>query len=137
MFRLPDREVFPSGKACIRHESRFFAVLLPFRATLRKGSFRFVERKADMTEKRIGIVGIVIEDFACTERVNAVLHEYAGLIVGRMGIPYRERGVSVISLIVDGSNDDLSAMTGKLGRVSGASVKSMITKDVHPSLQQD
>ena len=87
-----------------------------------------------MMEKRIGIVGIVIEDIACTERVNAVLHEYAGLIVGRMGIPYRERGVSVITLIVDGSNDDISALTGRLGRVAGVSVKSMVTKETHPSL---
>ncbi|MGD9154923.1 MAG: iron-only hydrogenase system regulator, partial [Bacillota bacterium] len=77
------------------------------------------------------IVGIVIEDLSCAERVNAVLHEYSGLIVGRMGIPYRERGVSVISLIVDGSNDEISALTGKLGRVCGASVKSMITKNNH------
>ena len=80
-------------------------------------------------DKRIGIVGIVIEDLSCVERVNVVLHEYASLIVGRMGIPYRERGVSVISLIVDGSNDEISAMTGKLGRVAGTSVKSMITKN--------
>ena len=79
-------------------------------------------------DKRIGIVGIVIEDFSCVERVNVVLHEYAGLIVGRMGLPYKERGVSVISLIVDGSNDEISALTGKLGRIAGASVKSMITK---------
>jgi putative iron-only hydrogenase system regulator len=79
-------------------------------------------------DKRIGIVGIVIEDFSCVERVNSVLHEYAGLIVGRMGLPYRERGISVISLIVDGSNDEISALTGKLGRITGASVKSMITK---------
>jgi putative iron-only hydrogenase system regulator len=87
---------------------------------------------ADMeiqVDKRIGIVGIVIEDLSCAERVNAVLHEYAGLIVGRMGIPYREREVSVISLIVDGSNDEISALTGKLGRVGGASVKSMVTKN--------
>lgn len=80
-------------------------------------------------EKRIGIVGIVIEDLSCVESVNAILHEYAGLIVGRMGIPYRERGVSVISMIVDGSNDEISALTGKLGRVVGASVKSMVTKN--------
>ena len=79
-------------------------------------------------DKRIGIVGIVIEDFSCVERVNSVLHEYAGLFVGRMGLPYRERGISVISLIVDGSNDEISALTGKLGRVAGATVKSMITK---------
>ncbi|MGI6123879.1 MAG: TM1266 family iron-only hydrogenase system putative regulator [Acetivibrionales bacterium] len=79
-------------------------------------------------DKRIGVIGIVIEDLSCTERVNAILHDYAGLIVGRMGIPYRERDVSVITLIVDGSNDEISALTGKLGRVSGAAVKSMITK---------
>lgn len=79
-------------------------------------------------EKRIGIVGIVIEDFSCVERVNEVLHEYSQLIIGRMGLPYKERGVSVISLIVDGANDDISALTGKLGRISGASVKSMVTK---------
>lgn len=82
-------------------------------------------------EKRIGIVGIVIEDLECTERINAILHEHAWLIVGRMGIPCKDRGVSVVSLIVDGSNDDISALTGKLGRISGASVKSMITKDAH------
>ena len=81
-------------------------------------------------DKRIGIIGIVIENLSCTEPINAVLHEYAELIIGRMGVPYRERGVSVISLIVDGSNDDISALTGKLGRISGASVKSMITKNV-------
>jgi len=79
-------------------------------------------------DKRIGIIGIVIERFPCVERVNAVLHEYAGLIIGRMGLPYRERGISVISLIVDGSNDEISALTGKLGRITGATVKSMITK---------
>ena len=79
-------------------------------------------------EKRLGIVGIVVEDANCVEKVNLVLHDHAELIVGRMGLPHRERGVSVIALIVDGSNDDISALTGKLGRVSGASVKSMIAK---------
>jgi putative iron-only hydrogenase system regulator len=85
-------------------------------------------------KKRIGIIGIVIEDVESTGQVNAVLHDYAGLIVGRMGIPYRERGVSVITLIVDGSNDDISALTGRLGRIVGVSVKSMVTKETHPSL---
>lgn len=79
-------------------------------------------------DKRIGIIGIVIDDLVSAERVNAILHEHAGLIVARTGIPYRERGVSVISLIVDGSNDEISALTGKLGRISGVAVKSMVTK---------
>lgn len=80
-------------------------------------------------DQRIGIIGIVIEDFSCVERVNNLLHEHAKFIVGRMGIPYKERGVSVITLIVDGSNDEISALTGKLGRISGATVKSMVTKN--------
>lgn len=79
-------------------------------------------------DKRIGIVGIVIEDITAVGQVNETLHEYAELIVGRMGLPYRERGVSVISLILDGTNDEISALTGKLGRIKGISVKSMITK---------
>lgn len=79
-------------------------------------------------EKRIGIVGIVVQDLSSADRVNAVLHEHAGLIVGRMGIPYRERGVSVISLIVDGTNDEISAMTGKLGRIPDVTVKSMVSR---------
>ncbi|MEG0979644.1 MAG: iron-only hydrogenase system regulator [Oscillospiraceae bacterium] len=79
-------------------------------------------------DKRIGIVGIVIEDSEFVAQVNDTLHEYANLIVARMGLPYKERGVSVISLIMDGTNDEISALTGKLGRIKDVSVKSMITK---------
>jgi putative iron-only hydrogenase system regulator len=92
-----------------------------------KGAFILIEGGVFL-EKRLGIVGIVVEDLTCAEKVNAVLHDYAELIVGRMGLPYRDRGVSVIALIVDGTNDEISALTGKLGRISGASVKSMIAK---------
>lgn len=79
-------------------------------------------------EKRIGVVGIVVEDNTAAEKINSILHEYAAIIVGRMGIPYRERGVSVISIIVDGNNDDISALTGKLGRIKNVSVKSALSK---------
>ena len=81
-----------------------------------------------MPEKRIGIIGIVVEDLSSTERVNAILHEHAGIIVGRMGIPYRERGISVISLIVDGTEDTISTMTGKLGRIPKINVKCTLVK---------
>lgn len=81
-------------------------------------------------ETRVGIIGIVIEDPASVEPVNAALHDFAGLIIGRMGIPYRKRGISVISLIVDGNNNEISSLTGKIGRIKGVSVKAMITKDV-------
>ena len=81
-------------------------------------------------DKRIGVIGIVVEDMEVTVRLNEVLHEYSRLIVGRMGIPYRERGVSVISVIVDGDNDEISVMTGKIGRIPGVSVKTALTKGV-------
>ncbi|WP_055665810.1 TM1266 family iron-only hydrogenase system putative regulator [Desnuesiella massiliensis] len=79
-------------------------------------------------DKRVGVIGIVIEEFANAPKVNEVLHNFAQIIVGRMGIPYKERGVSVISLIVDGTTDEISALTGKLGKISGVNVKSAITK---------
>jgi len=79
--------------------------------------------------KRLGVVGVVVEDLSAAEEVNAILHEFANAIIGRMGIPYRERGVSVISLIVDGTGDEISALTGQLGRVSGVSVKTALAKE--------
>jgi putative iron-only hydrogenase system regulator len=79
--------------------------------------------------KRLGVVGIVVEDLSAAEEVNAVLHEYATFIIGRMGIPHRERGVSVISIIVDGATDEISALTGRLGRVRHVAVKTALTRE--------
>ncbi|AKN33079.1 CopG family transcriptional regulator [Clostridium carboxidivorans P7] len=79
-------------------------------------------------EKRIGVVGIVIEDLENASKVNSILHSFANIIVGRMGIPYKEKNISVISLIVDGTSDNISAMTGKLGKIEGVNVKSAITR---------
>lgn len=79
-------------------------------------------------DKRIGVVGIVVEELESAEKVNSTLHEFANIIVGRLGIPYRERGISVISLIVDGTSDEISAMTGKIGKIRGVNVKSAMTK---------
>ena len=73
-----------------------------------------------MIDNRVGVVGIMITDREKqAERVNEILGEFGELIVGRMGIPYRERNVSVIALIVDGSTDELGALTGKLGSIPG------------------
>lgn len=80
------------------------------------------------TNKRLGFIGILVEDLTSVEKVNETLSQYGTLIVGRMGIPYRDRGVSVISLVVDGTNDEVSALTGALGRIPGISVKSMLEK---------
>ncbi|URZ05101.1 TM1266 family iron-only hydrogenase system putative regulator [Clostridium felsineum] len=78
--------------------------------------------------KRIAVVGIILDDINMAQEVNKILHIHSSIIVGRMGLPYRERGISVISLIVDGSMDDLSALTGQLGKIPGVSVKSAVSK---------
>ncbi len=80
-------------------------------------------------EKRIGVIGIIVEDLEVTAKLNAILHDYSHLILGRMGVPYRERMVSVISLIVEGTTDDIGALTGKLGKLPGVNVKSALSKN--------
>lgn len=79
-------------------------------------------------EKRLGVIGIVVENIKSASKVNEILHDYSNIIVGRMGIPYKNRGVSIISLIVDGTTDEISAMTGKLGRINEVSVKTALAK---------
>lgn len=79
-------------------------------------------------QRRIAVVGLVIENREeAAIRVNDVLSKYGGLIVGRMGVPYREKNISIISLIVDGTTDDISSMTGKLGNIKGVKVRSVVT----------
>lgn len=79
-------------------------------------------------EKRIAVVGIIIEDIEKAQDVNEILHVFGKIIVGRIGIPYRDRGINVISIIVDGSMDEIAAMTGKIGKLNGVSVKAAVTK---------
>ncbi len=79
-----------------------------------------------MPDNRIGVVGILVQRSESARNINAILSEYRDVIVGRMGVPYRERGLSVISLIIDGSTDEVGAMTGKLGRLEGVKVKTAL-----------
>lgn len=78
-------------------------------------------------EHRLGVIGIVIEDRQqSAAKVNELLSQFGDLIVGRIGIPHRERGVSVIGLIVEASTDQLGALTGKLGMLPKVRVKSIL-----------
>lgn len=74
-------------------------------------------------ETRVAVVGIIVEKNDSAERINEILHEYGEFIVGRMGIPYRKRNICIISVVVDAPQSVISAMTGKIGRVDGVSVK--------------
>ena len=76
-------------------------------------------------KKRLAVIGIIVEQAESAEDVNDSLHSYREYIVGRMGIPYRQRDMSVISVIVDGPNDVISSMSGKLGMVDGVTSKSV------------
>lgn len=78
---------------------------------------------------RIGVIGILLEETNKIEIVNTILHDYSYIITGRMGIPQPGgRDINVISLVVDGSTDDIGSLTGKLGNVTGVSVKSALSK---------
>lgn len=77
--------------------------------------------------ERLGFVGIVIEDKTSVQSVNEILSAYGQIIRGRMGIPDQQTGEAVIGLIVKGTNDQLGAMTGRLGNLKGVQVKSALT----------
>lgn len=76
------------------------------------------------SNSRVAVIGIVVSKRdEAAGKVNAILSDYAHIIVGRMGIPYEGRGVSVISIIVDGTNDEIGALSGKLGNIKGVKAK--------------
>lgn len=78
--------------------------------------------------KKIALIGIMVEDNKVFQDVNNILHEYSNIIIGRMGIPYREGKINIISLVVDGESDDINSLSGKLGMVDGISAKVMYSK---------
>ena len=74
-------------------------------------------------ETRIAVMGIIVENAASVEALNALLHDYRAYIVGRMGIPYKARGINIISIAIDAPQDKISTLSGKIGALSGISVK--------------
>ena len=70
-------------------------------------------------DTRIALVGIIVDNTNATEKLNTILHEYGQYIIGRMGIPYREKNVSIISVVIDATNDVISSLSGKLGMIEG------------------
>ena len=79
-------------------------------------------------KNRIAVIGIVVSNREeAAKKVNEILSNHGSIIVGRMGIPYKERDMSVMSIIADGSNDEIGALTGKLGNIKGVKVKVALT----------
>lgn len=74
-------------------------------------------------ETRVAVMGIIVENRASTEELNSILHEYGDYIIGRMGVPYREKNINIVSIALDAPQNTISAISGRIGKLSGVSVK--------------
>ncbi|MDC7246662.1 MAG: iron-only hydrogenase system regulator [Sphaerochaetaceae bacterium] len=82
-----------------------------------------------MENRSVGVIAIIVKERkSAANEVNAVLTEYGSVVLGRMGLPYKDRNLNIITLIVDASTDHIGALTGKLGRIEGVTVKSTLAK---------
>lgn len=79
-------------------------------------------------DSRVALIGIMVENPGSIEKMNQLLHEYGSYIIGRMGIPYRERSLSIISIVVDAPMNQISSLSGKLGMLDGISTKTIYSK---------
>ena len=79
-------------------------------------------------DTRVAVISIIVENTEAVENLNSILHNYGRYIIGRMGIPYREKGINIISVAIDAPADAINALSGALGRVSGVSAKVTYSK---------
>lgn len=77
---------------------------------------------------RVAVIGIIVENKDSVQELNAILHEYGEYIIGRMGVPYRARGINVISVAIDAPQTEISALSGKIGSLAGVSAKTAYSK---------
>ena len=82
-----------------------------------------------MTESRVALIGIIVSSKESVEQLNHLLSEYGAYIIGRMGLPYKERNISIISVAIDAPNDVINSLTGKLGMLPGISTKTIYPKN--------
>ncbi len=79
-----------------------------------------------MQENRLAVISIIVEDREVSPRINALLSEFGEFVLGRMGIPYKEKGVSVISIALDALTEVINKLTGKIGMISGVTAKTLM-----------
>ena len=82
-------------------------------------------------ETRIAVMGIIVENVASVEALNSLLHDYRAYIIGRMGIPYKDKGISVVSIAIDAPQDIISTLAGRVGKLDGISVKTAYSSKVY------
>ena len=81
-----------------------------------------------MLEKRLAIISIIVGDRSVSAEINSLLSKFGDFVVGRMGIPYKERGVSVMCIVVDAPSETINTITGRLGMLSGVTAKTLMSK---------
>ena len=74
-------------------------------------------------DSRVAVIGIIVESEESVEELNKILHDYREYIIGRMGVPYKKRGINIISIAIDAPQDKISALSGKIGKLPGISAK--------------
>jgi len=79
-------------------------------------------------ETRVAVISIIVEDATCINELNSLLHEYGEFIIGRMGLPYREKNINIISIAIDAQQNVIATLSGKLGKINGLSVKTAYSK---------
>ena len=84
-------------------------------------------------ETRVALIGIIVENSESTAQLNALLHDAGQYIIGRMGLPYRAKGVNIISVVLDAPQDVISALAGRIGRLPGVSAKTAYSKTFPPA----
>ena len=77
----------------------------------------------EQTDSRVAVIGIIIQDLDSASDLNEIIHEYRDIVLGRMGIPYRQKNIHIMSIAVDAPATAISALTGKIGRLKGVTVK--------------
>ena len=84
-------------------------------------------------ETRVAVISIIVENSSNISSLNDILHEYGEYILGRMGIPYRKRGINIISIAVEAPQDIISTISGKLGRIDGITAKTVYSNNTYPA----
>lgn len=100
----------------------FFRIAASFGKSMGLRLFLYIKGDEKM-ETRIAVIGIIIENTDSVDKLNALLHDYSRYIIGRMGLPYRQKNVNVVSIAIDAPQDETASLTGKIGKLEGVSVK--------------
>ena len=85
-------------------------------------------------QTRVAIIGIIVENYDSVDTLNAILHDYAAYIIGRMGIPYRNKHINIISIAIDAPQDTINTLSGKIGKLDGVSAKTVYSNVITEEL---